>query len=149
MVAGIVEAMAGQVERALKQQEEISTMLKGPTKPLWQNEKMGLKPEQYNAWEKYIKEEYTDAENELVKETEKRESAEKKANDRQVGETQHYKKLSIQPWDAMEEWLSPDEFRGFLIGNSLKYLARAGKKGPYREDIQKAHHYLEKLLEML
>jgi hypothetical protein len=110
---------------------------------------MGLKPEQYSAWEKHIIEEYADAENELVKETEKRESAEKKANDRQVGETQHYKKLSIQPWDAMEEWLSPDEFRGYLIGNSLKYLARAGKKGSYREDIQKAHHYLEKLLEVL
>jgi hypothetical protein len=94
--------------------------------------------------------EYADLEKDMVmvKKTEEKLKP-TKANDRQVGETQHYKKLSIQPWDAMEEWLSPDEFRGFLIGNSLKYLARAGKKGPYREDIQKAHHYLEKLLEVL
>jgi len=124
MVAGIVEAIAGQVERALKQQEE----------------------------EKMIHAEipriYAELENEMVKKTEEKLKP-TKANDRQVGETQHYKKLSIQPWDAMEEWLSPDEFRGYLIGNSLKYLARAGKKGSYREDIQKAHHYLEKLLEVL
>lgn len=71
------------------------------------------------------------------------------ANTRQIGETQHYKKMDIQPWDAMEAWLSPEEFRGFLLGNSIKYLARAGKKGPYKEDIQKAHHYLEKLLEVI
>jgi hypothetical protein len=73
---------------------------------------------------------------------------EHKANKREIA-GDHYEKMPIQPWAAMEAWLSPEEFRGYLIGNSLKYLARAGKKGPYKEDIQKAHHYLEKLLEIL
>jgi len=71
-----------------------------------------------------------------------------KANKREIA-GDHYEKMPIQPWVAMEAWLSPEEFRGYLLGNSLKYLARAGKKGPYKEDIQKAHHYLEKLLEIL
>jgi hypothetical protein len=147
MVAGIVEAMAGQVERALKQQEEISTMLKGPTKPLWQNEKMGLKPEQYSAWEQYIKEEYADAENELVKETEKRESAEKKANDYQVGGS-HYKDKRVQPWDVIDT-LPHAQAIGFYKGNAIKYIMRAGDKGPAKEDYEKAKHYLTKLLEIL
>jgi len=76
------------------------------------------------------------------------EAVKRQANDRQVGNS-HYKNMDIQPWEAMEAWLTPEEFRGFLVGNSLKYLARAGKKGPYEEDIRKAHHYLEKLLEVL
>lgn len=71
------------------------------------------------------------------------------ANARQVGETQHYRQGKIQPWDAMQDWMSEEGFRAFLLGNALKYLARAGKKGPYKEDIQKAHHYLEKLLEVI
>ena len=70
------------------------------------------------------------------------------AIDRQVG-ADHYKQLSIEPWDAMQSWLSPEEFKGFLRANSIKYLARAGKKGDYKEDVAKAHHYLEKLLELL
>jgi len=44
----------------------------------------------------------------------------------------------------MQAWMTPEEFRGFLKGNVIKYLART--KGP--NDIQKAHHYMEKLLEV-
>lgn len=60
----------------------------------------------------------------------------------------HYRSKPIQPWDAMEAWMTPDEFKGFLKGNALKYLARANDKGG-RQDIQKAHHYLTKLLEVM
>jgi hypothetical protein len=134
MVAGIVEAMAGQVERALKQQEE---------------EKMihAEIPRIYAAWEQYIKEEYADAENELVKETEKRESAEKKANDYQVGGS-HYKDKRVQPWDVIDT-LPHAQAIGFYKGNAIKYIMRAGDKGPAKEDYEKAKHYLEKLLEIL
>ena len=68
---------------------------------------------------------------------------EESANDKQVGGS-HYKSLNIQPWDAMESWLTPEEFRGFLKGNAIKYLAR--KKNA--DDLQKAQHYLEKLNEV-
>lgn len=70
------------------------------------------------------------------------------ANTRQVA-GDHYKSKAIQPWDAMEVWLTPEQFRGFLLGTSVKYLARAGDKGDFKDDIEKAHHYLEKLLETL
>ena len=61
----------------------------------------------------------------------------------------HYKKLGVQPWDAMESWLSHSEFKGFLLGNAIKYLARAGKKGDALEDLRKARHYLDKLISLL
>jgi hypothetical protein len=58
----------------------------------------------------------------------------------------HYTRLAVQPWDAMEAWMTTDEFRGFLRGNALKYLARAGAKGDAATDYEKARHYLEKLI---
>ena len=102
---------------------------------------------EYNAWEKYIKEEYADAENELVKETEKRENAEKKANDYQVGGS-HYKDKRVQPWDVIDT-LPHAQAIGFYKGNAIKYIMRAGDKGPAKEDYEKAKHYLTKLLEIL
>ena len=61
----------------------------------------------------------------------------------------HYKKLGVQPWDAMESWMSPALFTGFLLGNAIKYLARAGKKGDAIEDLRKSRHYLDKLIDVL
>lgn len=69
----------------------------------------------------------------------------KKANDIQVG-GDHYKSKKIQPWDAMEAWMNVDEFRGFLRGNAIKYLAREKDKGGVT-DLKKAMHYMKKLLE--
>ena len=65
------------------------------------------------------------------------------ANDKQVG-GQHYKNLAVQPWDALEAWLSPEEFRGFLKGSAIAYLARGREL-----DLDKAIHYLEKLREVI
>ncbi len=59
-----------------------------------------------------------------------------------------YTDLDIQPWEAMESWMTKDEFIGFLRGNIIKYLARAPHKGGV-EDYRKAKHYLEKLLSLL
>jgi len=68
------------------------------------------------------------------------------ANETQVGGT-HYTTKSIQPWEAMQAWMSEDEFCGFLRGNCLKYLVRYKEKGGV-EDLRKARHYLDKLIEM-
>lgn len=66
---------------------------------------------------------------------------------RQVG-GDHYKKLgSYQPWVVLQRWLTPEEFRGFMIGTAIVYLARYKEKGGC-EDIQKAVHTLEGWLEM-
>ena len=69
----------------------------------------------------------------------------KTADFRQVGGS-HYIEVSVQPWDAMEAWMSHEEFAGFLRGNAIKYLAR--DKGGL-EDIKKAQHYIDKLIETL
>ncbi len=66
--------------------------------------------------------------------------------DRQVG-GDHYRTMCVQPWDALEAWLTHEEFRGYLRGTAIAYLARAGRKGDAREDVAKAVHTLERLLE--
>ena len=69
------------------------------------------------------------------------------ANNRQVAGG-HYVNMNVQPWEAMEAWMSPDAFVGFLRGNVIKYMARAGSKGPALQDYRKAEHYLQKLIEV-
>ena len=59
----------------------------------------------------------------------------------------HYKKPVIQPWSAMESLMTKEQFIGFLRGNSIKYLARFEFKGG-TEDLKKARHYLDKLIEV-
>lgn len=61
----------------------------------------------------------------------------------------HYVKMGLQPWDVIDESFTKTEAAAFYRGNCIKYLMRAGKKGEFKEDIQKAQHYLEKLLEIL
>jgi len=67
-------------------------------------------------------------------------------NQQQVGGS-HYKAMPIQPWEAMQAWMKPDEFNGFLKGNAIKYLARCNAKGGL-EAVKKAHHYIAKLIEV-
>ena len=65
----------------------------------------------------------------------------------QIGGT-HYVSKKIQPWQAMEDWLSREQFVGYLRGNVIKYIARCDDKGGV-EDLRKARHYLDKLVEFL
>ena len=60
----------------------------------------------------------------------------------------HYKDMPIQPWALMEAVLTPEEFRGYLKGNIIKYAMRQGKKAG-SDDTGKAQHYALKLAEEL
>ena len=62
------------------------------------------------------------------------------ANDKQVGGN-HYQLASIQPWDFI---ISHN--LGFLEGNIIKYVTRWKEKDGVK-DLEKALHYLEKLIE--
>lgn len=73
--------------------------------------------------------------------------SDKKADDVQVGGA-HYASKAVQPWTAMEAWMTPAEFVGYLKGNVIKYLARANDKGG-AQDYKKAEHYLQKLNEVV
>lgn len=48
---------------------------------------------------------------------------------------------------VLRAWLTPEEYRGFLKGNIIKYLARSTKKGVRVEDQQKAAWYARALEE--
>ena len=66
------------------------------------------------------------------------------ANREQIGGN-HYQK-DIQPWDYMKAVMSEYEFLGYLRGNVIKYISRYKDKGGV-EDLRKARHYLDKLIE--
>jgi len=68
------------------------------------------------------------------------------ADEMQVSGT-HYKDMPVQPWAVMQAVLTPEEFRGFLKGNIIKYSMRQGKKQD-SDDAGKAKHYLLKLDEV-
>ena len=70
----------------------------------------------------------------------------KSALDTQVGGS-HYKDMAIQPWQAMEAWLTADEYRGYHKGVAIAYLARERDKGGI-DDIKKAIHHLQRLVEI-
>lgn len=72
--------------------------------------------------------------------------AEPRLDQQQVG-GDHYSKLAITPWQALEAWLTPEEFRGYLKGEAIVYIARELQKGG-KQDIGKARHVLTKLLEV-
>lgn len=59
----------------------------------------------------------------------------------------HYNRGSVQPIDFMEGSFTPEEYRGFLKGQVIKYIARYAYKGSPREDLEKAAQYLEWLRE--
>jgi len=73
--------------------------------------------------------------------------AELTAGEHQVGGA-HYTSKAIQPWEYMEAIMSEEQFEGYIRGNIIKYISRYPEKGG-RVDVEKARHYIDKLLELL
>ena len=67
-------------------------------------------------------------------------NAQIRANEQQVGGA-HYAIKAIQPWD----FIIANNI-GYLEGNVIKYISRWKDKGGV-EDLKKAQHYLQKLIE--
>ena len=63
------------------------------------------------------------------------------ANDIQEGGS-HYKDMPMQPWD----YIISNKL-GYLEGNIVKYVTRWQSKNGI-EDLRKARHYLDKLIEV-
>ena len=63
-----------------------------------------------------------------------------------VNKPAHYNQGPIECIDAMQQILTPEEFRGFLKGNVFKYLWREkGKNGI--EDLRKGKDYYDRLIQ--
>lgn len=64
-----------------------------------------------------------------------------------VNHPQHYG--GDTPYEVikvLKAWFTPDEFRGFLRGNAIKYQARYRQKGGI-EDLEKQQWYSTALIE--
>lgn len=61
-----------------------------------------------------------------------------------VNSPPHYTSGGIETIDAIQAALTPEEFRGFLKGNVMKYTFRERLKGG-TEDLKKAAWYLNRL----
>lgn len=71
-------------------------------------------------------------------------------NHRTHGESHHYQRMTIQPIQVIESWLTTDQFKGFLLGNILKYIGRYNLDGDHKggvKDLHKAMDYLEWLID--
>lgn len=55
-------------------------------------------------------------------------------------DAEHYIKSALQPIQVMQKLMTPEQFRGFLLGNVIKYRMRDGlKQGT--DDKEKANQY--------
>ena len=66
-----------------------------------------------------------------------------------VNSPNHYTSGGIESIDYMKAKLTHEGFCGFLQGNVLKYISRAGKKDDTVADFKKAQWYLNRLLKEL
>lgn len=62
----------------------------------------------------------------------------------EINNPDHYTHGQIECIDAIQSALTPEEFKGFLKGNIIKYLWREKHKGGLK-DVNKSQWYLEKL----
>ena len=54
----------------------------------------------------------------------------------------HYQNGGVETIDVIEAW-----DLGYHLGNCVKYISRAGKKGDRLEDLKKARWYLDREIE--
>ena len=60
----------------------------------------------------------------------------------------HYKNMGVEPWDVVDTWPIEQRIGAYRHG-ALKYLMRMGSKDEQLQEIKKAGHYIEKLIEVL
>ena len=58
----------------------------------------------------------------------------------------HYKKGKLEVIDVIEAFLTPEEYRGYIKGNNIKYILREAEKGG-DDDIGKARWYLNRFFD--
>ena len=66
-----------------------------------------------------------------------------------VNHPSHYTAGGIETIDFIKAKLTPEEYRGYLRGNSMKYQSRIGLKGDALENARKGQWYQNALVEFL
>jgi hypothetical protein len=63
----------------------------------------------------------------------------------------HYKDMTLQPWEAIDAWLTHEQHMGYLLGTAMAYLARYNAEGVGKggiQDVKKAVHTLQRMIEV-
>ena len=61
-----------------------------------------------------------------------------------VNSPSHYRLDGFEAIDIIKAVLTPEEYRGYLKGNALKYIIREPYKGDPEQDVAKAKWYLSR-----
>lgn len=64
-----------------------------------------------------------------------------------VRHTDYYKVGGIEVIDFIRAKLTPEQYKGYLLGNIYKYSGRCQYKGEYKKDILKLAEYIQWLKE--
>lgn len=67
----------------------------------------------------------------------------KVALDDVVKKPNHYQLCDTEAIDVIRKTITEEQFKGYIVGNVLKYRLRAGKKDDVQQDIRKALEYEE------
>lgn len=65
-----------------------------------------------------------------------------------VNHPKHYTSGKIEVIKIMEDQLTPEEYRGYIKGQVIKYITRERHKNGL-EDLEKAYWYLGRLINLL
>lgn len=65
-----------------------------------------------------------------------------------VNHPKHYTSGKIEVINIMEDQLSPEEYRGYIKGQVIKYITRERYKNGL-EDLKKARWYLDRLIKKM
>jgi hypothetical protein len=66
-----------------------------------------------------------------------------------VNSPEHYTQGGIETIDYIKAKLTPEEFKGYLKGNIIKYTSRAGLKDEVAQEFKKAQWYIRKMINEL
>lgn len=61
----------------------------------------------------------------------------------------YYDAGGIEVMEIIKAKLTPEQYRGFLLGNIIKYACRANHKAAFNRDVEKAGVYQRKLLDAM
>ncbi len=67
-----------------------------------------------------------------------------------INKPKHYQLIGdLEAIDVIERVLTPEQFKGYLIGNFLKYRLRAGQKDDALQDLAKSEWYRQRAADLL
>ena len=86
------------------------------------------------------------SENELTQSLDTKFKHFEEPSDDPVNSPAHYNRKGVEAIQAIEASMSPEEYRGYLKGNCMKYMWRYQYKGKPVEDLKKCQWYLDRLI---